>query len=106
MGSSSTTEPLVATAAFRRLAEAIDPCLSGTEAADLIADFRCAARAEVLREAAVELDGIADAVEARVAEHFGAASGIGPGSAEMVREAARSLLRMARAAAAAGGDVS
>jgi hypothetical protein len=52
-------------------------------------------RAEVLAEGAVELDRIADEAEARVATHFGQASGIGPGSAELVREAARTLRSMA-----------
>ncbi|MEU5608399.1 hypothetical protein AB0H03_06525 [Streptomyces sparsogenes] len=47
--------------------------------------------AEVLREAADKVERIADTVEARVAAHYGAASGIGPGSADMVREVAGSL---------------
>ncbi|WP_433893072.1 hypothetical protein [Streptomyces sp. CA-111067] len=52
-------------------------------------------RAEVLAEAADRLTAIADEAEARVAEHYGAASGIGPGSADMVREAARTVRDMA-----------
>ncbi|GGR70782.1 MULTISPECIES: hypothetical protein [Streptomyces] len=52
-------------------------------------------RTEVLREGAVELDLIADEVEARVAAHYGPASGIGPRSAELVRESARTLRSMA-----------
>jgi hypothetical protein len=52
-------------------------------------------RAEVLREAAAELDRIADTVEARVAEHYGPASGIGPGSAQMLRDAAGNVRYMA-----------
>ena len=52
-------------------------------------------RAEVLREAAAALDGIADETESHVADYYGKASGIGPGSAEMVREAARSVRSMA-----------
>ncbi|MBW5420238.1 hypothetical protein GKQ77_01465 [Streptomyces sp. BG9H] len=52
-------------------------------------------RAEALIEGAVELERIADETEARVAEHYGTGSGIGPGSAEMVREAARTLRSLA-----------
>jgi hypothetical protein len=52
-------------------------------------------RAEVLTEAAAELDRIADTVEARVAEHYGPASGIGPGSAQMLRDAAGNVRYMA-----------
>jgi hypothetical protein len=59
-------------------------------------------RAEVLNEAADELIRIADETEAKVAEHYGAASGIGPGSAEMVREAARTVRRMAESAGQVG----
>ncbi|MGW1497523.1 hypothetical protein ACWCQW_02845 [Streptomyces mirabilis] len=58
-------------------------------------------RTEVLGEGATELDRIADETEARVAEHYGAASGIGPGSAEMVREAARTLRSLAEEKASA-----
>lgn len=52
-------------------------------------------RAENLVEGAVALERIADETEARVAAHYGAGSGIGPGSAELVREAARTLRSMA-----------
>lgn len=52
-------------------------------------------RSEALIEGAVELERIADEVEARVAEHYGSASGIGPGSAGLVREAARTLRALA-----------
>ncbi|MFJ2568143.1 hypothetical protein ACIO02_35360 [Streptomyces sp. NPDC087568] len=52
-------------------------------------------RAEVLAEGAAELDRIADETEARVAAYYGQASGIGPGSAELVREAARTLRSLA-----------
>lgn len=52
-------------------------------------------REQVLAEAAEELERIADAVEAKVAEYYGQASGIGPGSAEMVREAARTVRSLA-----------
>jgi hypothetical protein len=57
---------------------------------------RAQVRAEVLTEAAAELDRIADIVEARVAEHYGPASGIGPGSAQMLRDAAGNVRYMAR----------
>ena len=53
-------------------------------------------RAEVLAEAAAELDRIADLVESRVAEHYGPASGIGLGSAQMLRDAAGNVRYMAR----------
>lgn len=46
---------------------------------------------EVLRVGADELDRVANEAEARVAAHYGPASGIGPGSADLVREAARML---------------
>jgi hypothetical protein len=52
-------------------------------------------RHHVLTEAAAELDRIADEVEARVAEYYGRSSGIGPGSADMVREAARTVRSLA-----------
>lgn len=48
-------------------------------------------RGQVLAEAAEHLERIADETEAQVVAHFGPASGIGPGSADMVREAARSV---------------
>ncbi|WP_035796392.1 hypothetical protein [Kitasatospora mediocidica] len=54
-------------------------------------------RDQVLTEAADHLDRIADATEAKVAEHYGPASGIGPGSADMVREAARTVRSLATA---------
>ncbi|MEU2062866.1 hypothetical protein [Streptomyces sp. NPDC013455] len=52
-------------------------------------------RTEVLHEGAAELDRMANETEARVAAHYGPASGIGPGSADLVREAARTLRSMA-----------
>ncbi|GAA0705058.1 hypothetical protein GCM10010193_70120 [Kitasatospora atroaurantiaca] len=52
-------------------------------------------RDQVLTEAAVHLERIADETEAQVAAHYGRASGIGPGSADMVREAARSVRSLA-----------
>jgi hypothetical protein len=48
-------------------------------------------RDEVLTEAAEALERIADETEAKVAAYYGRASGIGPGSADMVREAARTV---------------
>jgi hypothetical protein len=47
--------------------------------------------AEVLAAAAAELVRTADEVEAIVAKHFGPASGIGPGSADMLRLAAQQV---------------
>lgn len=52
-------------------------------------------RDQVLTEAADELARIADETEAKVAAYYGPASGIGPGSAEMVREAARTVRGLA-----------
>jgi len=49
------------------------------------------ARRRTLADAADHLDRIADEAEAKVAAHYGPASGIGPGSADMVRECARTL---------------
>ncbi|MDH6116865.1 hypothetical protein ABH930_000284 [Kitasatospora sp. GAS204A] len=51
-------------------------------------------RDQVLAEAADHLDRIADETEAQVAAHYGH-SGIGPGSADMVRECARTLRGLA-----------
>jgi hypothetical protein len=56
-----------------------------------------AARAQAFTDGAAELDSIADETEARVAAYYGAASGIGPGSADMVRECARTLRGLAAA---------
>ncbi|MFI8792621.1 hypothetical protein [Streptomyces sp. NPDC055105] len=50
-----------------------------------------APRAETFEHAAAHLEQIADQAEARVAEHYGAASGIGPGSADMVRDSAAAV---------------
>jgi hypothetical protein len=69
----------------------IDPAVPASMAKASIDDFA----AEVLLEGAAELDSIADETEARVAAHYGPASGIGPGSAELVREAARTLRSVA-----------
>lgn len=66
------------------------------DAAAFLAEHDAHRRAEVLTEAADELDRIADTVEARVAEHYGPASGIGPGSARMLRDAAGNVRYMAR----------
>lgn len=52
-------------------------------------------RGLVLAEAAEHLERIADETEAQVAAHYGLASGIGPGSADMVREAARTVRSLA-----------
>jgi hypothetical protein len=52
-------------------------------------------RAEVLREAADLLDRLAAAAETKAAERYGPASGIGPGSCDMVREAATELRHLA-----------
>ena len=71
---------------------------------DLAAGRIDAYRAEVLREAADRLDAIAGQAEAKVAGHYGTASGIGPGSCDMVREAARDLRRMAAAVPGPRGD--
>lgn len=60
-------------------------------------------RDQVLTEAADHLDRIADQTEARVAEYYGPASGIGPGSADMVREAAKSVRELAARPAAVQG---
>lgn len=80
--------------AAEHLQEAIDVgCTRGDEH-DHIADHR----AEVLNEAADKLDSIAVQAEAKVAEYYGAASGIGPGSADMVREAASTVRGMATGA--------
>ncbi|MFI0236378.1 hypothetical protein [Streptomyces sp. NPDC016845] len=67
----------------------------GLDSATLLRRLKREHRVEVLLEGAVELERIADETESRVAEHYGPASGIGPGSAEMVREAARTLREMA-----------
>jgi hypothetical protein len=75
-----------------------------TIADTLLVVHRAQVRPEVLNEAAAKLMAIADETEAKVAEHYGASSGIGPGSAEMVREAARTVLSMATAGQAASGS--
>jgi hypothetical protein len=54
-------------------------------------------RNQVLGEAAAHLEHIADETEAKVAEHYGPKSGLGPGSADMVREAARTVRSLAAA---------
>jgi len=64
----------------------------------LIAEYRD----QVLAEVADELERIADETEAKVAAYYGEASGIGPGSADMVREAARTVRRMAASTALEG----
>jgi hypothetical protein len=53
------------------------------------------ARAAALAEAGDHLDRIAADVERRIADVFGPASGIGPGSADMVREAATTVRALA-----------
>ncbi|WP_441251168.1 hypothetical protein [Kitasatospora sp. McL0602] len=52
-------------------------------------------REQVLTEAAETLERIANETEAKVAEYYGPTSGIGPGSADMVREAARTVRGLA-----------
>jgi hypothetical protein len=71
-------------------------CMYPDDAEKFLAEHDAHHRAEVLTEAAAELDRIADIVEARVAEHYGPASGIGPGSAQMLRDAAGNVRYMAR----------
>jgi hypothetical protein len=66
-----------------------------TEPGDIADQLYAAVRAEALVEGAVVLERIAAETEARVAEHFGAASGIGPGSAEMVTASADTLRDLA-----------
>lgn len=67
--------------------------LADVEHAEQLVD---AYRAAVLREGATELDRIANQVEAKVTARYGAASGIGPGVADMVREGVRTLRDMAK----------
>jgi hypothetical protein len=67
--------------------------VSHEQAQQMLDAYRC----EELLAAAAELDRIADETEKRVAEHYGTASGIGPGSADMVREAARTIRDRANA---------
>ncbi|MFJ2780251.1 hypothetical protein [Kitasatospora sp. NPDC087315] len=55
------------------------------------------ARANAFTEAADHLDRIADEVEAKVAAYYGPESGIGPGSAGMVRMDAKELRTLATA---------
>lgn len=74
------------------LIHAIYPEIAGPGADEMLDEYR----AEVLHEAAAELDRIADTVEAAVAKHYGPASGIGPGSAQMLRDAAGNVRYMAR----------
>ncbi|MEU5596617.1 hypothetical protein [Streptomyces sp. NPDC020298] len=69
----------------------IDPAVPADMARRSIDDFA----AEVLHEGAAVLEAIADEAEARVAAHYGLASGIGPGSADLVREDARTLRALA-----------
>lgn len=61
------------------------------DARAFLAEHDTAVRAELRAAIAADLAKIADRVEGLVAERYGAASGIGPGSAEMVREAARTV---------------
>lgn len=61
------------------------------DASDILARHR----EQVLTGAAEHLERIADETEARVAEYYGAASGMGPGSAGLVREAAQTLRGLA-----------
>lgn len=56
-----------------------------------LAEHETAVRAELRAAIAADLGRIADRVERLVADRYGSASGIGPGSAEMVREAARTV---------------
>lgn len=66
-----------------------------TDAVKVLDEYDAIRRNAALAEAADELERIANQVEATVAEHYGPASGIGPGSAAMVRESARTLRDMA-----------
>lgn len=75
-----------------------------TIADTLLVVHRAQVRPEVLHEAADKLMRIADEAEAKVAEHYGVSSGIGPGSVEMVREAARTVLSMADVGQPAAGS--
>lgn len=77
------------------LANKLFAARSAVEFNALMEEFRVEHRALVLTEAAEKLDRIADETEAKVAEHYGQASGIGPGSADMVREAARTVRSLA-----------
>jgi hypothetical protein len=61
--------------------------------ASMPAVYEAEHRDQVLTEAADELERIADETEARVAAHYGL--GFGVGSAEMVRECARTVRRRA-----------
>lgn len=67
------------------------PSSTNEEAKERTEQLLDAFAAEVLREGADELDRVANEAEARVAAHYGPTSGIGPGSADLVREAARML---------------
>lgn len=64
---------------------------SAMQFSDLLEEFTAEVRNQALAEGAGHLDRIAGEIEARVADHYGAASGIGPGSADMVRESAKTL---------------
>ena len=68
------------------------------DAAAFLAEHDAHRRSEALTEAAAKLGRLADTVDARVASHYGPGlgSGIGPGSADMIREAGRALLDMAK----------
>lgn len=79
--------------ATRTAAEAIASLLAGQQGwdhkrAEALVELH---QAEILQQAAGHLDQIADAVEAQVAAHFGPASGIGPGTADMVRNCATAI---------------
>ncbi|WP_329368851.1 hypothetical protein OG896_24880 [Streptomyces sp. NBC_00669] len=63
---------------------------------ELVEGHRRVVRAEAFTEAADELVRIANTVETAVADHFGPASGISSGTAEMIREAAKTVRGMAR----------
>lgn len=91
------------TASWTRLRQAVhaasaDWWTSPRQTDDQTNQLYNAIRAEVLAEAGDHLDRTADEVEARVADHFGPASGIGPGSADMVREAAATVRALAATA--------
>ncbi|MFD7645744.1 hypothetical protein ACFV4P_34450 [Kitasatospora sp. NPDC059795] len=77
-----------AQAQYDDLVRILDLAPAPVEATDCLNALLAAHRDLVLAGAAGRLDRLADEVESRVAAHYGAASGLGPGSADMLREAA------------------
>lgn len=73
---------------------ALDAACSTDEGQRLLDAYReqlAQHRDQVLTEGAELLDRIADETEAQVAARYGPTSGLGPGSADMVRECAHTL---------------